>query len=131
MIDGAVGPRFHTTAVEHRSPREFFGVPGPAVDWIRVVVDLVPGVPLTPYERVVAAADFGNGISGVLPFGEYAFVNPDLSVFVRRPPVGDWVCLDATTRLGPEGTGLAECVLYDEAGRLGSSAQTLIIERMG
>ena len=82
-------------------PRGRFATPGPAVDWIRVVVDLLPGDALAPFERVVAAADFGNGISGMLPVPEYLFVNPDLSVFLYRLPVDEWVGLDAVTHLGP------------------------------
>jgi acyl-coenzyme A thioesterase PaaI-like protein len=130
-IEADAGPGFHSSSVEHRSPAPFMGVPGPAVDWIRIKRDLLPGVPLSPLQRVAGAADFGNGISGLLPFGDYLFVNPDLSVFLNRLPVGEWVCLDATTRLGEEGTALAECTLFDEQGRLGYSVQTLIIERLG
>ena len=129
MIDAAAGVRFHSHAVEHRSPAPFFGLPGPALDWIRVAVDLLPGVTLSPLARVAAAADFGNGISGVLPFGEYLFVNPDLNVALTRLPVDEWVCLDAVTRLGEEGTGLATCIVRDRHGRLGVSAQTLLIDR--
>jgi hypothetical protein len=127
MFDG--GTAFHATAVEHRSPDDTFGVPGPAIDWIRVVVDLLPGCPLSPFERVVAAADFGNGISSMLPFPEYLFVNPDLSVFLNRLPVDDWVGLDAVTRLGHRGTAVAESVVFDRDGWLGRAVQTLIVDR--
>ena len=122
------GTAFHSTAVEHRSPQGGFATPGPAVDWIRVVVDLLPGDGLRPFERVVAAADFGNGISGMLPVPDYLFVNPDLSVFLHRLPVDEWVGLDAVTHLGREGTAVAESLLFDRDGSFGRSVQTLIVE---
>jgi hypothetical protein len=37
------------------------------------------------------------------------------------------VCLDAVTRPGTLGVGLAEAVLSDETARLGRSAQTLLV----
>ena len=47
--------------------------------------------------RVMAAADFGNGLSGVLDYFKYIYINPDLTVYLHRQPVGEWVCLDAAT----------------------------------
>jgi len=123
------GVAFHASAVEHRSPMDTFGVPGPALDWIRVVVDLLPGSPLTPLERVVAAADFGNGISSMLPVPDYLFVNPDLSVFLHRLPTDEWIGLDAVTHLGERGTAIAESLLFDRRGSIGRSVQTLIVDR--
>ena len=101
---------------------------GPAQDWMRLTVPLVAGRDTTPLERVLAVADFGNGISKLLPMDEVLFVNPDLSVFLHRLPVGEWVCLDAVTRLGPEGVALAESMLFDEEGAIGRAVQMLLVE---
>lgn len=122
-------PAFHNSSVEHRAPREFFGEMGPAFDWIRVTSELLPGVALTPFERVAAAADFGNGISATLPMGSYLFVNPDLTIVLARLPVDEWVGLDARTHIGDDGVGLAESVLYDRDGRLGRAVQMLLVDR--
>jgi hypothetical protein len=123
--------RFHNVGVEHRSPEPLFSQPGPSTDWIRVRAELCPGVALRPHDRVVAAADFGNGVSRILPVDRYAFVNPDLTVHLYRLPVDEWVCLDAITRLDPRpgggSVGLAESALYDRDGRIGRSAQSLIV----
>ena len=73
----------------------------------------------SPLQRVLVAADFGNGISGVLDYERFVFINPDLTVYVRRPPAGVWVGLDAETWLEPGGGGYAESALYDEGGRIG------------
>jgi hypothetical protein len=37
--------------------------------------------------------------------------------------------LDARTRVGDDGVGYAESVLFDEEGRIGRSIQTLLIDR--
>jgi acyl-coenzyme A thioesterase PaaI-like protein len=128
---GAASVRFDNTAVEHRASIGSFMELGPATDWIRVVVDLLPGVALSPFERVAAAADFGNGVSATLPWDRYVFVNPDLTIQLFRLPVDEWVCLDAATYLDPSpgagGVGFAESTLYDRDGRLGRATQGLYI----
>lgn len=60
--------------------------PGPAAVWFRLKPDLVPGQSTSGAMRAVAAADSGNGISGVLPFGEWSFINADLTVSLFREP---------------------------------------------
>ena len=76
---------------------------------------------------VAAAADFGNGISNVLGFDTHLFVNTDLSVQRLRPPMGEWVLLDARTEIDPSGVGQAVSQLYDERGHIGTAAQTLFV----
>ena len=126
-LDGP--PAFHRSGVEHRVVNgTSFEAVGPATDWIRLRVPLVDGQETAPLERVVAAADFGNGVSKVFDMDEVLFVNPDLNVLLYRLPVGEWVCLDAITRFGDEGVALAESVLFDERGAIGRAAQTLLVE---
>jgi hypothetical protein len=121
---------FHNRAVEHRFVAGTFEAPGPATDWIRLRVPLVAGEPTSPLSRVAAAADFGNGVSWVLPRAEgYVFINPDLTITLHRHPEGEWVCLDAVTHAGPNGSGLAESRLFDATGLIGHAAQILLIER--
>lgn len=126
-LDGP--PAFHRSGVEHRSVNgTSFEANGPATDWIRLAVPFVEGRDTAPLERVVAAADFGNGVSKVFDMEKVLFVNPDLTVLLYRLPVGEWVCLDAVTRFGDEGVALAESLLFDEQGPIGRSAQTLLVE---
>ena len=81
----------------------------------------------SPLARAVAAADFGNGVSRIVDFDRYLFVNTDLTVHLHREPAGEWVLLDARTRLEPHGAGLAQSILSDERGPLGLAAQSLFV----
>jgi hypothetical protein len=114
--------------MEIRFVRGRFEGPGPAAAWFRLRQPVVAGEEPTPVQRAVAAADFGNGIGAELSFGSAVFINPDLTVSLHRPPVGEWVCLDARTRFGPPGVGAAESALWDTRGRIGRAVQSLYIE---
>lgn len=122
-------PAFHNAAVEHRSSDGFFDALGPGFDWIRIHTDLLPGVALSPFERAVATADFGNGVGATLPVPEYLFVNPDLTVVLSDLPTDEWVALEARTRLGDHGVGYNESAIYGRNGRIGRSTQSLLYER--
>jgi hypothetical protein len=128
----SVGYRaFHSAGVEHRFVVGSFEHPGAAIDWVRLRVPLIAGEPTSPLSRVAAAADFGNGVSWVLNRSDgYSFINPDLTVYVHRLPVGEWVCLDAATHASSHGVGLAESQLFDEQGPIGRSVQSLLIEKI-
>lgn len=117
---------FHT-AIEYRFVTGAFGEPGPAICWIRLKYPIVAGTTPSPLERTLAAADSGNGVSAVLDWNRYLFINTDLTVTLHRQPVGEWVCLDAVTYPQPHGIGLAESALFDEKGPLGRSTQTLYL----
>lgn len=102
---------------------------GPSKVWMRSRVALVAGEELTPLQRVLVAADSGNGVSATLDFSRHRFVNVDLGVHLHRLPEGEWICLDARTTPEASGIGLADTALYDERGPLGRALQTLLIER--
>jgi hypothetical protein len=119
---------FHNVGVEHRFVRGRFEDTGPATDWIRLRGPVVDDEPVSPFQRVLAAADFGNGVSRLTDFDTTLFINPDLTVYLHRLPVGEWVCLDAVSRLEGHGIGLAESALWDEDGPLGRSLQSLLVE---
>lgn len=125
--EAAAVTAFHSHAVEHRFVEGRFDALGPATDWIRLRVPVVPGEEPSPCQRVAAAADFGNGLSGIVDPSRFTFVNPDLTVTLHRLPVGEWVCLQAATRLGVDGVAVAESVLFDEQARIGSAVQTLLV----
>ena len=111
--------------------RGAFAEPGPAAAWIRFRVPLVEGERPTPVQRAAAAADFGNGVSAALDWSEHAFINPDLTIHLVRPPRGEWVGLDSRTIVETDGVGLATSVLHDADGVLGHAAQALIVGPRG
>lgn len=115
------------TGMEYRFARGAFLEPGPAVCWMRMRRPLIDGEQPSPLQRVLIAADSGNGISASLDFRRYLFINVDLTVHLHRMPAGEWVCLDAQTTPEPTGVGLADTVLRDERGAIGRACQTLLV----
>ncbi len=100
---------------------------GPCAIWFRLHHPLVADETPSPYQRVAVAADSGNGISAVLDYQRFSFVNSDLTINLLRAPLGEWVCLDARTWLGANGCGLAESALYDQQGLIGRATQSLLV----
>jgi hypothetical protein len=101
--------------------------PGPATAWFRPRYPLVEGEEISQLGRVLIAVDSASGISATLHWAEWLFVNPDLSVYLHRLPVGEWICLDAVTYPEPNGIGMTSSVIWDENGPLGRSLQSLFI----
>jgi acyl-Coa thioesterase superfamily protein/acyl-CoA thioesterase superfamily protein len=135
---GEPGEFFHTgydvgyhSAMEYRFTRGAFMELGPATVWMRMAVPLLPGEEPTPLQRVLAAADSGNGVSAALDWSRYLFINVDLSVHLHRMPEGEWVCLDAITVPEPNGIGMSDTRLLDERGAIGRAAQTLLVGERG
>ena len=102
---------------------------GPGRVWFRQHRPLVAGEPLSPAMRATAVADFSNGISAVLPFTDWTFLNGDLTVSLAREPEGEWIYSDAETWAGPDGTGIATTRLADRRGYFGQAIQSLLLER--
>jgi Thioesterase-like superfamily len=114
--------------MEHRFVRGDFPEHGPALVWMRMRQPLVAGEEPSPLQRVLVAADSGNGVSATLDWNRYVFINVDLTVHLHRPLEGDWVCLDAITIPEPSGVGIAYTALYDGRGPLGRAVQTLLVD---
>jgi len=129
-MDFAPGTIGYGDLVENRvAEGRFFK--GPCAIWFRMNHPLVAGEQPSSYQRVAVAADSGNGVSASLDFGRYTFVNCDLTINLLRRPRGEWICLQARSAFGGNGCGLAESVLYDEAGLIGRATQTLAVRLRG
>ena len=115
------------TAMEYRFLEGAFREPGPAKVWMRMRHPLVGGEQTSPLQRVLTAADSGNGVSATLDWRRFLFINVDLSVHLERMPAGEWVCLDAITLPQPNGVGIADTLLLDERGRIGRGLQSLLV----
>ena len=116
-------------ALEWRWLNGSFSEPGPACVWSRLKVPLVAGEEVTPLERLLVMADAASGVSAQLDWNRWLFVNLDLGIHLERPPRGEWMAMDAHTQIGDSGAGLCTSVLSDGLGRVGTSTQTLLVER--
>ncbi|HVT63612.1 MAG TPA: thioesterase family protein [Mycobacteriales bacterium] len=114
-------------AMELRSAVGSWMEPGAASCWFRQQIPLVAGEEPSGLQRLMAVADCGNGLSNVLPFEGWMFINPDLTVHLERYPEGEWICLEAATAIDPGGFGLARSTLYDTRGAVARGAQSLFV----
>jgi Thioesterase-like superfamily len=123
-------PMFATHGMEIRFVQGAFRAVGPSVAWFRLAAPLIAGEETLPIDRVAAAGDFGNGIAPAVPWEGHTFINPDLTVFVEREPIDEWVALQAHTRVQRGSVAIAESVLWDRRGRIGRAVQTLLVARV-
>ena len=101
---------------------------GPGLVWQRLRYPLLPDRAPSSLARLVASADFCNGVSSTLRFDRFLFINADLTIHLQRQPRGEWIGLDARTRLHEGGSGVADAVLHDEHGPVGRAFQTLVVQ---
>jgi hypothetical protein len=118
---------FATDGMEIRFVEGKFREPGAATAWFRLRHPLIAGEPIAPLERVAAAGDFGNGIASVLSWDDHTFINPDLTVWFEREPIGEWVALQSEMRVRRGSVAVAESVLWDQRGRIGLAVQSLLV----
>ena len=62
----------------------------------------------------------------MLAWDEYVFINPDLTIYIEREPVGEWICLEArTTRSATAASDSPRRSSTTRSGRVGRSLQSL------
>jgi acyl-Coa thioesterase superfamily protein/acyl-CoA thioesterase superfamily protein len=128
-------PKFWTEPIAYHAALDWsfvagdFDEPGAATCWTRLRVPLVRGEEASPLERMLVMADAASGISHVLDWQQWVFINVELGIHLERLPEGEWIAMDATTRLGLSGAGLCTSILSDERGRVGVSTQTLRVTK--
>lgn len=120
-------PESFASLVELRFVEGDWGM-GPSTAWLRMTGPLVDGEAISPLQSLVALSDWAHGISQEVPYASHVFMNSDLTVYLERPPVGEWVGLEASTAISPVGTGLATSRIHDEAGPVGRGQQSLFVE---
>jgi hypothetical protein len=125
MPPGWTGGYLH--AMQWRLAAGGWGEAGPATIWGRMRVPLLPDEQPSGLQRVMTIADSGSGVSNVLPVGDWLFINPELTVHVAAMPSGEWICLDARSRIDARGFGLAVSRLFDRERLVARGAQSLFI----
>lgn len=118
---------FYPDATEIRQVSGELGS-GAVAAWIRLRGEVVAGETPSQLSRVAAAADFANGLSWILPFESWLFVNTELTIHLSREPEGEWIGLDARTSSSATGFGLSTATLHDLHGPFGVCAQSLFVE---
>jgi hypothetical protein len=104
--------------------------PGNAAAWLRLRVPLLPDEEPSPLVRVLAVADSGNGVGGVLDTSAWTFINPETTVHLHAYPGGDWVGLESSGAVEPRGVGLVRTTIHDPAaGPVGAAAQSLLVAK--
>ncbi len=111
-----------------RPIRGGFGSDGQKQTWISELRDLVAGIALTPWMRVALAADFASPFanSGA---GGLGYINTDVTLYLHRLPVGEWVGMETVNHQATDGVAIGECYLYDREGAIGSSAVAALAQK--
>lgn len=89
--------------------------------WLRESRELIAGEELTPLVRVALACDFTNPFVNSGDKG-LNFVNADITLYLHRLPVSDWLGFEAASHQSAEGIAVGESTIYDLEGPIGRSA---------
>jgi len=88
--------------------------------WIRELCQLVAGEAWTPLTRTAAVADLTNMLANTDEQPNH-FINADVTLYLGRLPVGEWIGLDVAGHMGAEGIATGACDIYDPGGRCGTA----------
>lgn len=99
--------------------------------WFRMPCPLVEGEETTPVQRAATLSDFGNALAGAAggrargAGGPPApgMINTDVTLYMARPPRGEWLCLRMDHLATRDGVGLVSVEQFDVDGRFGQSVQ--------
>ncbi|KAF0804998.1 hypothetical protein A6D6_02630 [Alcanivorax xiamenensis] len=94
--------------------------------WMRLPVPVIEGAPCSTVVRAATLSDFGNGVGQLKVAGDIGTINADISLYLHRDPRGDWLGLDARSRMEDNGNGLVETTLFDEHGPVGRVLQATL-----
>ena len=117
-------PGFHNV-MEIRSADNSFGE-GIGTVWIRIPSRIVAGVDNTPLMTIAAISDLGNGMSQLRIDEDTGIINADISMHLYRMPRGDWICVDAQTKVETTGVGIVETQLFNQFGIIGMVNQACL-----
>jgi hypothetical protein len=99
----------------------------PAVSWTRLRCRVVEGRDPSPFLRLAASSDFVSGTANGLDFSRYVSINPDVNVLLARVPEGEWIGMEAVTRIADDGIGHSRGTLHDLRGPVGEAGSSLYV----
>ncbi len=103
---------------------------GQGVAWLKLPMPLVQGVKTSPTVMAATLSDFGNGVGQLNLSGDLGCINADVSLYLHRTPVGEWLGVDARSHMHDTGAGLVETTLFDSQGPVGKVLQAIITMTM-
>jgi len=95
--------------------------------WMREVRALVDGMTLTPFARVALGCDFASPFANAGDQG-LDYINSDVTLYLHRPPVTEWVGYEVTNHGATDGVAIGECFVHDEAGPIGAASVTALAQ---
>ncbi|MCV7221316.1 thioesterase family protein [Mycolicibacterium elephantis] len=99
------------------------------VIWLSPLVALVDSEPTTDLQALAMVVDSANGAGAALDPERFVFMNTDTAVHLHRLPVGTDFALRSRGSIGPDGIGVTTAEIFDRQGFIGTSAQTLLVQR--
>jgi len=109
------------------------GTPGSGptgTTWYRARVPIVAGVEPSAMQRLALFSDFTSASALYLDHAEYSAINPDVTVQVLRPPVGEWICLASETEASAAGIGHSHATVFDDEGFVASASTAQLVDRV-
>jgi hypothetical protein len=123
-------PGFHRSVEVRLAEDEL----GPAI-WATTPLDLVEGQATSALVRAAMLSDLTFALSGrmllrrgLAPIDprRVALINADVTLYLERPPEGDWIAMRHESISDVEGIAIAEVAQLDRGGRYGRSLQALV-----
>jgi Acyl-CoA thioesterase C-terminal domain/Acyl-CoA thioesterase N-terminal domain len=108
---------------------QFDQAAGASVYWLTPLVGLVDDEPTTALQRLAMVVDSANGVGAAIDPQMFVYMNTDTAVHLHRLPTGEDFALRARGSIGPDGIGVTTAELFDRDGFIGTSAQTLLVQR--
>lgn len=123
-------PEKGITLFDWRNISGHMGSPPPRRMWMREVFDLIEGVALSPWDRLVAGVDFASPWAHGVPF-DPGYMNTDVTLQVHRMPRGEWIGFEATGHEASRGVAVGQCRIHDIEGPIGFAATTALHQPRG
>jgi hypothetical protein len=93
--------------------------------WMRELVDVVEGVPLTPWVRATLVADLTSPTTHT-GTGGLQHINTDFTLTLVREPVGEFFGVLARDHYAVDGISFGQATVHDAAGLLGTATTTAL-----
>ncbi len=94
--------------------------------WVRDVMPLVAGEPVSPFVRAAMAGDVTSSLTHSSASG-LNYINADYTLTLSRLPDGEFIGLAGLTHYSHEGVATGTATLFDRLGPIGSGVATGLV----